>query len=175
MSFQIPGMQAELDKTLDLLLWDYFTKVFTYLEIQEFLGVYHQLTISLSTIKRHLKKCNLFRGPVERIQTDDAALLATVREELSGNGSNIGYRRVWAHLRKTGLKVWLEDVHPSILQYDLDGVLRRKQRKLRRRKYFSAGPNYSCNINGYDKLKPFGFSLHGCIVGFLRRLIWLKV
>ena len=96
MSFQIPCIQAELDKTLDQLLSDYFIKEFAYLEIQEFLLVYHQQTISLSAIKRHLKKLNLFKRPVERIRTDDATL--------SGGGSNIGYRRVWAHLRKTGLK-----------------------------------------------------------------------
>ena len=52
---------------------------------------------------------------------------------------------------------------------------RRKQRKLRRRKYFSAGSDYSWHIDGHDKLKPFGFSLHGCIDGFSRRLIWLEV
>ena len=53
---------------------------------------------------------------------------------------------------------------------------RRKRRKLRRRrKYFSAGPNYTWNIDGHDKLKPFGFSLHGRIDGFSRRLIWLEV
>ena len=55
MSFHIPCMWAELDKTLDQFLSDYFTKGFTYLEIKEFLRVYHQQTISLSTIKRHLK------------------------------------------------------------------------------------------------------------------------
>ena len=36
MSFQIPCMWAELDKTLDQFLSDYFTKGFTYLEIQEY-------------------------------------------------------------------------------------------------------------------------------------------
>ena len=30
-------------------------------------------------------------------------------------------------------------------------------------------------MDGYDKLKPFGFSIHGCIDGFSRRLIWLEV
>ena len=122
MSFQIPCMRTELERTLDQLLSDYFTKGFTYLEIQEFLRVYHQQTIGLSTIKRHLKKLILFRHPVERIRTDDATLLAAVREELSGSGSNIGYRRVWAHLRKTGLKVRRDNVSRAILQYDPDGV-----------------------------------------------------
>ena len=85
MSFQIHCMRAELDKTFDQLLSDYFTK---------FLRVYHQQTISLSTVKRHLKKLNLFTRPVERIRTYDATLLGAVREKLSGSGSNIGYRTV---------------------------------------------------------------------------------
>ena len=104
------------------MLSDYFTKGFTYLEIQELLRVYHQQTIGLSTIERHLKELNLFRRPVERIRTDDAILLAAVREELSGSGSNIGHRGVWAHLRKKGLKVQREDVRRVILHYDPDGV-----------------------------------------------------
>ena len=33
----------------------------------------------------------------------------------------------------------------------------------------------SWHIDGHDKLKLFGFSLHGCIDGFSRRLIWLEV
>ena len=67
MSFQIPCMRTKLDKTLDQLLSDYFPKGFTYLEIQKFLRFYHQQTIGLSTIKRLLKKLNLFRRPIERI------------------------------------------------------------------------------------------------------------
>ena len=39
----------------------------------------------------------------------------------------------------------------------------------------SEGPNYTWHKNGHDKLKPFGFSVHGCIDGFSRKLIWLKV
>ena len=33
----------------------------------------------------------------------------------------------------------------------------------------------SSHIDGHDKLKSFGFSLHGCIDGISRRLIWLEV
>ena len=69
-----------------------------------------------------MKKLNLFRRPVERIRTDDATLMAAVKEELSGSGSYIGYMRVWAHLRKTGLEVRRDDVRRAILQYDPDGV-----------------------------------------------------
>ena len=30
-------------------------------------------------------------------------------------------------------------------------------------------------MDGHDKLKPYGFSIHGCIDGFSRKLIWLEV
>ena len=116
-------MRTELDRTLDQLLSAYFTKGFIYLEIQEVLRVTTTpATDWLVQYKKTFKKLNLFRRPVERIRTDDATLLAAVREELSGSGSNIGYRRVWAHLRKTGLKVRRDNVRRAILQYDPDGV-----------------------------------------------------
>ncbi|XP_033758499.1 uncharacterized protein LOC117340828 isoform X2 [Pecten maximus] len=31
------------------------------------------------------------------------------------------------------------------------------------------------NIPRYDKLKPYGFPIHGCIDGFSRKILWLKV
>ena len=31
------------------------------------------------------------------------------------------------------------------------------------------------HADGFDKLKPFGFAIHGCIDGYLRRIMWLKV
>jgi hypothetical protein len=27
----------------------------------------------------------------------------------------------------------------------------------------------------YDKLKPYGFGIHGCIDGYSRRILWLQV
>ena len=31
------------------------------------------------------------------------------------------------------------------------------------------------HIDSHDKLKPYGFSIHGCIDGFSRKIIWLEV
>ena len=36
-------------------------------------------------------------------------------------------------------------------------------------------PRRWIHAGGYDKLKPFGFSIHGCIDGFSRRILWLEV
>jgi hypothetical protein len=37
------------------------------------------------------------------------------------------------------------------------------------------GPGEVFHIDGYDKLKPYGFSIHGCIDGFSRKILWLEV
>ena len=37
------------------------------------------------------------------------------------------------------------------------------------------GPNFVWHTDGHDKLKPFGFSVHGCIDRFSRRLLWSEL
>jgi len=51
----------------------------------------------------------------------------------------------------------------------------RSARRLHRRTYHASGPHYAWHIDGYDKIKRFGFAIHGCIDGFSRHIIWLKV
>ena len=46
---------------------------------------------------------------------------------------------------------------------------------VKKRTYLSSRPNFTWHIVVYDKLKPFGFSLHGCVDSFSRRVMWLKV
>jgi len=31
------------------------------------------------------------------------------------------------------------------------------------------------HVDGYDKLKPFGFAIHGPIDGYSRKILWLEV
>ena len=37
------------------------------------------------------------------------------------------------------------------------------------------GPNFIWHIDGYDKLKPYGFCVHGAIDGYSRHILWLEV
>lgn len=60
-------------------------------------------------------------------------------------------------------------------ELDPQGVADRSKKRLRRRSYIVPGPDFIWHLDGYDKLKPYGFSIHGCIDGFSRRLIWLEV
>ena len=70
-----------------------------------------------------------------------------------------------------GLMADRETVRRILKTLDLDGVERHSKRKLKRRKYQSKGPNYILHIDVYDKLKPFGFRIHGAIDGYSRRIL----
>ena len=59
------------------------------------------------------------------------------------------------------------------LRVDPDGVKCRRHRTIVRRIYEVAGPLDVCHMDGNDKLKRFGFPIHGCIDGFSRKLLWL--
>ena len=40
---------------------------------------------------------------------------------------------------------------------------------------FLQGSNWVWHVDGHDKLKPYGFCIHGGIDGFSRKLLWLHV
>ena len=59
---------------------------------------------------------------------------------------------------------------------DAEGVRQRKAHRLVRRSYYALGPNYVWHVDGYDKLKPYGFCFHGAIIdGYSRQILWLEV
>ena len=51
----------------------------------------------------------------------------------------------------------------------------RRSHRLRKRIYRIPGPNNAWHIDGHDKLKPFGFAIHGAIDGYSRKILWLRV
>ena len=58
---------------------------------------------------------------------------------------------------------------------DPDGYEMQRSHRLKRRIYRNEGPNAAWHADGYDKLKPYGFAIHGCIDGWSRKLLWLIV
>ena len=48
---------------------------------------------------------------------------------------------------------------------DPEGTKVKKSRRLQRRIYLNNGPNYLWHTDGYDKLKPYGITIHGCVDG----------
>ena len=81
---------------------------------------------------------------------------------------------MWHTLRiKYKVHIPRREVEHLMRQIDPAGVLERKRHKLKRRNYESPGPNHCWHIDGYDKIKPFGFAIHSAIDGYSRRIMWL--
>lgn len=154
---------------------DYFVKGFSYSEIIGLLKHVHGIEISLSTLKRRLRQHGLKRRAVEGNRNSNQEIVQAIQQEMNGSGSILGYRRMQAAMMSRSIICRHEDVRLIIKSLNPEGVILRKKRRLHRRKYVSRGPNYAWHIDGHDKLKPFGFSIHGCIDGFSRKLIWLEV
>ena len=57
----------------------------------------------------------------------------------------------------------MEEIVPEL---DLDGV---EARKTHRREYTCPGPNKVWHAESYNNRKPFGFPIHGCIVGYKQK------
>ena len=86
-----------------------------------------------------------------------------------------GYRTVWHTLELEGFRVPRIVVQEIVRELDPEGTELCKSRCLKRRQYHNPGLNYAWHLDGYDKLKPWGFPIHGCIDGFSRRIMWLEV
>jgi hypothetical protein len=77
---------------------------------------------------------------------------------------------MWWRPRQKGLIVKRETVRKLLVELNPDGLKLGKKR-LRKRVYAGNGPKFIWHIDGHDKLKPYGFSIHGCIDGYSKRLI----
>ena len=152
----------------------YFRKGYPYNIILQFLYKFHVIGISLRTLKSKLRSYGLKRKSVLTPRID-VQIESAIRAELQGASVNIGYRTMWSRLNLFhGVCVPRDAVMLKLRLIDPDGCDRRKRRRLARRQYSSSGPNEVWHIDGYDKLKRFGFPIHGCIDGFSRRMLWLK-
>ena len=94
-----------------------------------------------------------------------------VRAILDGPGCIPGYRHVWHTLRLRGYQVPRIVVQLLVRELDPKGCEMRRQHKLKRRVYRNPRPNAVWHADGYDKLKPYGFAIHGCIDGWSRKLL----
>ena len=157
---------------LEELIFKYFDDGFRYKEILKFLEFVYGYSLSLSSLKRILRKNNKRRRALTCSQQE---LFDAVERELAGSSNNVGYRRMHCTLIPKGIPRHREDVRKMVCDKDPEGVQLRKRRHLRRRKYTSPGPNIVSHIDGYNKLKPYGFSIHSGIDGFSRRTLWLEV
>ena len=150
------------------LLRYYFYRGFEYEEIRTFLCKYHGKDMSISTLKSYgLSR----RHPDYNVESVREAM----KNIVDGPGCLRGYRSVWHSLQLLGMRVPRIVVQELLREIDPEGTEIRKAHRLKRRIYHNPGPNYAWHCDGYDKLKPFGFPIHGCIDGWSRKILWLYV
>lgn len=151
----------------------YFFRGFDYSAILQFLQRYHGITMCYRTLLNRLKFYGLRR---RECQFDEVQVRRCIQQELQSSGSLLGYRAMWRKLLlKYNIQVPRHTVQILLHELDPEGSELRRAHRLRRRKYINPGPNFCWHCDGYDKLKPYGFPIHGCIDGFSRRVLWLLV
>ena len=151
----------------------YFFSGYQYEVIIDFLGKYHDIHMSLSTLKRRLREFGLKRYNQYQNSLHVRNVIMT---ELDGAGCTLRYRSMWHTLRiRHGIVIPRQEVQTLMRELDPEGCEVRRRRRLRRREYTTPGPSFAWHVGGYDKLKDFGFPIHGCIDGFSRKILWLFV
>ncbi|XP_077864797.1 uncharacterized protein LOC144350485 [Saccoglossus kowalevskii] len=169
----LPDYTGIIDR--EKLIKKYFNACYTNEEIIASLFLLHGNIVSLRHLKRLLKKYGLKRRKTITLP-DIENIIAAIETELQSSGKCIGYKAMWKRLKlKYGLMVNRDLVLDLLNILDPEGIERRTKHRLLRRKYVVPGPNFIWHIDGYDKLKPFGFAVHGAIDGYSRKLLWLEV
>ena len=129
--------------------------------------------MNFRTLKRRLSE---YRLQTRKQVHSEHAVWEIIKHEIEGPSSLLGYRGMWNKLRTTyNLTVPRDMVMRILRELASDASALRKARKLQRRSYVSTGPNAAWHVDVYDKLKPYGLPIHGCVNGFSRRIMWLKV
>ena len=165
------GKEVSIDDERSLIEF-YFYRGHTYQSIVKLLDKQHDIQISERTLKYRLQSYSLRK----RLPTYDLAQVRLrVAEGLDGPGCMSGYRSIWHTLCLDGLQVPRRVVAGVVRELDPEGCEMRRSKRLRRRKYSVPGPNYCWHIDGYDKLKPYGFPIHGCVDGWSRKIMWLQL
>ena len=158
--------------TREELIQHYFQAGYTAAEIIGFLFLRHRIIISIRQLRRILRQLRLQR----RVQSPIEDVVNTVQRIINGSAGSMGYRFVWRLLTtRYNLHVSQETVRIILQVLDPAGVEARTLRAFQRRQYSNKGPNYLIHVDGWDKLKTFGISVHAAMDGFSRRLLWLKV
>lgn len=147
----------------------YFSLGMRYQDILNTLAL-QGIIVSKRQLMKTLKVNGLHRRQYDNLE--DA--VDFICSQLEGPGQLHGYRWMYVKCLEQGIRVRKEDVRILLSLLDPVNSQARQRRRLRRRQYFSQGPNFIWHVDSYDKLKPYGICINGCIDGYSRRIIWLR-
>ncbi|XP_073449710.1 uncharacterized protein [Aquarana catesbeiana] len=131
----------------------------------------HNIVISYRTLKRICSKFSLYR---KKNFSNLPEVFSFLQAEIFKSGQMQGYR--WLHLRalQKGFVVTQKTIRQMVKYLDPEGVQLRTARRLHRRRYHTEGPNAVWHVDSYDKLKPYGIAINGCIDGYSRYIVWME-
>jgi len=86
-----------------------------------------------------------------------------------------GEKTIAGRLLARGIRIPRQRVRDSLLRVDPTGLQARCRNILQRRKYQVASPNALWHLDGYHKLIRWRLIIHGCIDGYSRLIVYLKI
>ena len=149
----------------EMALKCYFRQGYEYDVIVLFQSKFHGIELSVRTLKSRFSSLGLRRKDAE---LNEGEVRQRIQQEVDGPGCLLGYRSMWHTLRREGYAIPRHLVHRLLKEMDPDGCEMRRRHRLQRRAYVNLGPpNYCWHIDGYDKLKPYGFPIHAIIIALV--------
>ena len=129
-------------------------------------------TCSRRTIERHLQEYNIRSCDYSSISDSDLDYL--VRDIVHLHPQS-GEKTIRGQLRSQGIRVQRQRIRDCLRRVDSCGVQARSRRLLHRRVYRVESPNALWHLDGYHKLIRWNIVVHGCIDGYSRLIVYLKV
>lgn len=130
--------------------------------------------VSRQTLYSHLNRAGISTARPSFTEMDDAALdevVASICREHPFIGATI----MRGHLEARGIHLPRKRIQESLRRVDAIGVLLRWANIIRRKVYKVRGANAVWHHDGNEKLKLWGFYIHGCVDGHSRLLIYSVV
>ena len=141
-------------------------KVFSFIletSIANKLFFWKKLATSVNTQKKKKKKKTL-KNSINHV-------VVFIINELEFSSRCLGYRAMHQKLLMNGFFIDHDSVRLILKKLDPLSTEQRSWHSLTKCSYVSTGPNQTWHIDGYDKLKSFGFAIHGAIDGYTRKIL----
>ncbi|XP_061177088.1 uncharacterized protein LOC133206035 isoform X2 [Saccostrea echinata] len=139
------------------LLLEYAAKNMSHKEISLVMIKEHNIHLSSNAVGKRLLRCDY---PPRRGSTgySDAKLERKIKDMLQSSPPTVGYRHMTDKLRHLNIPVRRDKVMEIMRRIDPLGVDFRRRRRIKRKIYYSQGPNYILHVDGFS-----------------RRIMWLEV
>lgn len=125
---------------------------------------------SRKTIERKMTKYGISRfTPITNEHLDRLV------EDITTLFPRCGEKTIAGRLLARGIRVTRQRLRDSLLRVDPTGLHARCRNILHRRKYQVASPNALWHLDGYHKLIRWKLIVHGCIDGYSRLIVYLKI